>query len=297
MNRPTALTMRLANIPDALKVERRWVVWRFESRDDRWAKILCRPDSASSKHVVHAKPNDHTTWTTFADAAEAFGTGRFDGLGFCLGNGVWSGVDLDHCRTTAGAVNDDARSTLAQLDRLGAYVEVSPSGTGFKAIGRASCIGGQIDFRVTPPAITKWHGARFFAVTGHGSGDPMADLSTVIDELFPSVTAPRGAVPSFIRPGDTRGTEAIERFTDDQVVERVLASPQADKFIRLVRGDVSEYGDDHSRADQAFVSILAYWCQGDLDQVDRLFRQSGLMRAKWDTASYRRATLAKAVTR
>jgi putative DNA primase/helicase len=64
-----------------------------------------------------------------------------------------------------------------------------------------------------------------------------------------------------------------------------------------VRGDLSDYGDDHSRADQALVNILLYWCEGDLAQVDRLFRQTGLMRDKWNVESYRRATLGKAAQR
>lgn len=32
----------------------------------------------------------------------------------------------------------------------------------------------------------------------------------------------------------------------------------------------------------ALVSMLAFWTGGDKEQMDRLFRQSGLMRAKWD---------------
>ena len=49
-------------------------------------------------------------------------------------------------------------------------------------------------------------------------------------------------------------------------------------------------------ASKALVCILAPWCS-DTDQIDRLFRQTALMRAKWDTSSYRTATLAKAVRR
>ena len=30
------------------------------------------------------------------------------------------------------------------------------------------------------------------------------------------------------------------------------------------------------------VQMLAFWCGGDVEQMDRLFRQSGLMRNKWD---------------
>lgn len=41
--------------------------------------------------------------------------------------------------------------------------------------------------------------------------------------------------------------------------------------------------------------MLAFWCGGDTDQMDRLFRQSTLMRDKWNRNDYREATLSKAV--
>jgi len=46
-------------------------------------------------------------------------------------------------------------------------------------------------------------------------------------------------------------------------------------------GDMSGQGSDESRADLA-LSRLAHFTNYDADQVDRLFRSSGLMRAKWD---------------
>ncbi|HEY2434613.1 MAG TPA: hypothetical protein VGI12_18210 [Vicinamibacterales bacterium] len=227
----------------------------------------------------------------------------FTGIGFALGDG-WAGIDLDDCIAADGSVVPEAAGAVARLDECAAYYELSPSGTGLKVIGRASRYGGEVKFSMTPPAFTTWAGARFIAITGaaccHADvATPSTDLTPLIENWFTVQHSPgmRGPVPSWLRIGDTRGTENIERFTDDQVVERVLATPQADKFIRLVRGDVSDYDGDHSRADQALVTILAYWCQGDLDQVDRLFRQTALMRPKWNATSYRRATLAKAVTR
>ena len=38
----------------------------------------------------------------------------------------------------------------------------------------------------------------------------------------------------------------------------------------------------HSEADIALCNALAWWTNGDAERVDRLFRQSGLMRQKWD---------------
>ena len=41
--------------------------------------------------------------------------------------------------------------------------------------------------------------------------------------------------------------------------------------------------------------MLAFWCGGDTEQIDRLFRQSGLYREKWERDDYRIGTLNKAV--
>ena len=38
---------------------------------------------------------------------------------------------------------------------------------------------------------------------------------------------------------------------------------------------------NHEVKDLALASILAFWCGRDIEQMDRLFRKSGLMRKKW----------------
>jgi primase-polymerase (primpol)-like protein len=311
--RPTTIDLKTDGIPDALRTERRWALWRYEwqqhdGRKGRWSKI---PYQLSG---YRARSNDPSTWCAFLDALVAYRKNGYDGLFFALGDG-WAGVDLDHCcqQDNLGMHYPiyEVSGSLSRIQKLAAYYEVSPSGTGYKVIGRSTRIGGQIDFAVTPAAFTTWTGPRFFAITGHveaigltggqdGSepvdayGSPTADIVDLIDNWFPAQRLVPTDRPAYIHEGDTRGTENIESRTDDQVVECILVRPQADKFMRLVRGDLSDYGNDHSRADQALVCMLAYW-SGDLDQVDRLFRQTGLMRDKWNTDSYRRATLAKAV--
>jgi primase-polymerase (primpol)-like protein len=272
------LAVRVDGIPDALRAVDRWLLWRYEPRgDDRWSKLPYHPDGGA------AKSNDPATWSSFADAITAYRSGRFDGVGFVLGDG-WAGLDFDHC---------EARPAFD-----GVYVERSPSATGYKVFGRAARIGGEVNYRTTPASRTPWSSARYFAVTGHGDGDPLTDLTALLDTWVPTTARSLAdrRIPAFL-PRSTRGTERLLSLSDDAVVERILASAQADKFVALVRGDLSAYGGDHSRADQALVSILVYWTQGDLDQVDRLFRESALMRDKWNIASYRLATLTKAVSR
>ena len=76
------------------------------------------------------------------------------------------------------------------------------------------------------------------------------------------------------------------QFTRDDVA-RISASA-----INMVLEKLSEQhtvwegkGARHhsqSEADFTLVLMLLYWTNGDSSQVDRLFRQSGLMRDKWN---------------
>lgn len=86
-------------------------------------------------------------------------------------------------------------------------------------------------------------------------------------------------------------------LTDERVLELCRRARNAPKFGRLYdHGDVGEYQDDDSRADQALVSLLAFYTQ-DPEQLDRLFRGSALYRVeKWGRRSdYRRRTIEKAL--
>ena len=84
-------------------------------------------------------------------------------------------------------------------------------------------------------------------------------------------------------------------LTDDEVIYRALSARNAEKFSRLFeRGDTGDYDGDDSRADQALVSLLAFWTQ-DPGQLDRLFRRSALYRDKWERSDYRERTIGKAI--
>jgi len=53
----------------------------------------------------------------------------------------------------------------------------------------------------------------------------------------------------------------------------------------LYRGSTAGY-PSQSEADMALCSLLAFWTGGDATQMDRLFRNSGLMRPKWDEVHF-----------
>jgi len=286
VTRPTALTIDPDGIPEALRREPRWACWRYEwqqhdGKSGRWSKIPYQPNNRA------AKSNNPATWGSCAEALAA--SPHFDGLLFALGDG-WSGLDLDKC-IDGKAVALDALPCLAQLDALSAYQEVSPSGTGYKVVGRASRIGGEINFEKS--SRTAWQGARFFAITGVRPAyldlprDPLADLSHLIDAWFPPTPEATSR-----REGYTLAAECSD---DDLLVAAVANETTGDEFLALWRGETTAYGHDHSRADLALCCHLAFWTNYDAERIDRLFRLSGLMRPKWEHASYRRATLGRAL--
>jgi putative DNA primase/helicase len=80
---------------------------------------------------------------------------------------------------------------------------------------------------------------------------------------------------------------------DDELLALAMRAKNGEKFSRLWRGDTSEYAGDESRADLALCSLLAFWTDGDTERMDRLFRQSGLMREKWNRRDYRERTFSK----
>jgi hypothetical protein len=86
---------------------------------------------------------------------------------------------------------------------------------------------------------------------------------------------------------------------DSALIERMLSATNGAKFSRLWAGDCSEYAkgdnDGESEGDLALCALLAFWTAKDASRIDRLFRQSGLMRDKWDRDDYRERTISAAI--
>ncbi len=78
--------------------------------------------------------------------------------------------------------------------------------------------------------------------------------------------------------GNGHRTYAPSSRNDEEIIER-LRSERNGKFDRLWAGDLSAYGDDHSRADDGFVFKVWSYTQ-DEEQVRRIHAMSGLHREK-----------------
>src|SRR6185295_18438473 len=83
--------------------------------------------------------------------------------------------------------------------------------------------------------------------------------------------------------------------SDNEIIQKAMAAKNGAKFARLWNGDKSEYANNHSEADQGFCNLLVFWTGPDTARIDRIYRQSKLMRPKWDRDDYREGTIAKAL--
>jgi hypothetical protein len=89
----------------------------------------------------------------------------------------------------------------------------------------------------------------------------------------------------------------MDNFTEETaILEIARKAKNGNKFVNLYdKGDISAYNYDENAADLALCNILAFYCGGNFNEIDTLFRQSALYRDKWEDKSYRTNTINKAI--
>jgi len=154
-------------IPIELLAQRRWLCWRYETRDGKATKV---PYRARADGLTKAKSTDSATWTDHEAAVAAVAANpKLDGLGFALGDGL-VGVDLDHAIDPE--TGEVAEWASAIVDLLSSWTEVSPSGTGLHIIARGTLPDGSRN-KVGMPGggtLEVYTGGRYFTVTGRRFG-------------------------------------------------------------------------------------------------------------------------------
>jgi len=281
-------------VPLALRERVQWVVWQYEWNEKKWTKVPYRVGPKS-----RASSTSSEQWSTFEEAVKAWlASDDLDGIMFAIApDDPFCGIDLDECRNTKGHIATEAQEII---DEFASYTEVSPSTEGVKlfilgkkpdfADCRSTKVGGFGEIEI-------YDHDRFFVVTGaHLDGTP-----TTIEErqeLLKALCARYWAHQPRSPVARDRPATPLD-LDDDALLEKIRNSKHGPKFEQLWNGDTSAYGGDDSRADLALCGVLAFWTGGDLHQVDSLFRQSNLMRSKWDQrrgkTTYGERTIAKAL--
>jgi len=279
----TCLPVLPDGVPESMRAEARWLIWRSEARDGRPTKVPYRSNRPSQR----ASATDPVTWGTFDAALATYKDLRTDGIGFVLGDG-FVGIDLDHS-VIGGVVNDVGR---AALDALGTYAELSPSGTGLHILARGVLPTGAR----RRGSVEAYDSGRYFTVTGHRLPDAPPDVADCTRALAAWHAVVFGE-------NDNGGNGHLPHLTvainDDAVlIDRARRAANGAKFDTLWAGDWTAY-PSQSEADGALCTILAFWTDRDPARIDRLFRRSGLMRPKWDeqrgAQTYGERTIAKAM--
>ncbi|MEY7849056.1 hypothetical protein AB7C87_07610 [Natrarchaeobius sp. A-rgal3] len=268
-------------IPDTLAERTQWICWRAEDRDGKTTKVPVDPETGS-----FASTMDDQTWTTLEQALEYAATGAADGIGFVFtATDPLVGVDLDDCRDPeTGEPLEPAPSIIERLD---SFTEVSPSGTGYHVILE----GDLPDGRNRHGSIEMYDQARFFTVTAdHVDGTPTSinerqEALEAVHEEFVASEASDAADSVDDDPPNTETPDQSLELEDEELLENARSASNGEKFDRLWRGSTAGY-ESQSEADMALCCLLAFWTGGNATRVDHLFRQSGLMRDKWDDIHY-----------
>jgi len=282
-------------IPRSLKERDCWICWREEERDGDITKVPVDPHTGG-----FASTTDPETWGTFEEAVDVHQGAAVDtsGVGIVFDpDDTLVGIDLDDCRDPhTGEATTEAREIINQLE---SWTEVSPSGTGYHVFVHGLLPeGGNRGDIDDVSHLEMYEKSRFFTVTGeHVDTTPatVARRAETVRELHTEYVADDDS------DDDSGGSETTEpepvSLEDTELLEK---AKQGDKFRRLWNGDTSTHGGDHSRADLALCSKLAFWTGGDERRIDSLFRKSGLMRDKWDeqrgSETYGEMTVDKAVS-
>ena len=273
-------------IPQTLIDHDQWVCWRTERRNGKPTKVPYNPRTEAM-----ASTTNPDTWSSFNRCQQATG---YEGVGFVFTqDDPFVGIDLDDCIDDAGQLSPESQ---AIVDAMGSYAEISPSGRGIKIFGVGSRPGSRSKTtRVAGmSAVEVYDAGRYFTVTAlklHVAPLEVQDVQARLDEFYR-----QWFPPDVSHAKDNNGTP----LDDDQILDLIGKSRQSEKFARLWSGDSSAYGDDVSAGDMALCMCLAFWTRNDPAAIDRMFRQSGRMRDKWDARrgerTYGEITVASAVT-
>jgi putative DNA primase/helicase len=132
-----------------------------------------------------------------------------------------------------------------------------------------------------------------------------AELEWLYNEVFGAEEPP--PVPLLpapdVTPSPTHTAPAASNghLSDERILELAQRSRKSgSKFSALWSGQWNSYFNSQSEADSSVAFTLAFYSK-DANQIDRMFRTSGLMREKWDekhgTKTYGQMTIDKALSK
>lgn len=269
-------------IPQKLKDQKQWVLWKHEIKGDKKTKV---PYRNAAQYASSTKPE---TWNTFEYCMNQIETKQFDGVGYVFNGGI-VGIDLDHC------FNEDRtlKSWAEEIIKLfTSYIEYSPSGNGLHIL--LCC---DVDFKgaktyIGDGDVERYVNGRYFTVTGNVYKG-YHELKQFEPEYF--LRWHNSLIKEKPKKEIQPPQQKIFLPEDEKILEVMFKSKYGAKLKDLYEGNWEKHfrkdqKKSQSEADFFFVGSLMFFCGNNTEVVDRIFRTSGLMRDKWNRQDYRERT-------
>ena len=271
------------NVPSEMLEKPNWVVVRTRENAEtgRLDKFLI-----NVKTGKFAESNNPETWTDFDTACKYAKENGGVALAYALdGQDKIACIDLDGCYDEKGNFSDVAFDAIQKSK--GTYTEKSISGKGLHIFGKTD--GMDLRSFSKDGDMEYYRKAHFITMTGDVLGaTELKSLDTPeMKSLLESKFEKR---VSWSNTG--AGIEGLSKMDDRDVLEKAFASKNGSDIKRLYNGEDLKH--NHSNSDMALINHLAFWCNGDKEQMLRIFASSGLYRPE-KSADYYECTLIKAI--
>lgn len=279
-------------IPQELKGYKNWVCWQAYPDPKSHSGISKKP--INPRTGGFAMPNNSDTWSDFETAVRQ--SGKYSGIGFMFSNSPFFGIDLDDMpQDIEDYQNGGADNIVSEfVNTLQSYAEYSQSKTGIHIICKGHLPEGKRKAKNDSGGFEMYENGRFFVVTGNYCSE-YGYINDCTESVKPLHSKYLGKTAE---PKPNKNITVNLNSVDD-IVRAACSAKNGSLFKALYSGDFSAYSSQ-SEADMAFCNMLAFWCGCDAEKMDAIFRQSGLMRDKWDRkqsgTTYGVITLQKAIS-
>lgn len=261
------------NIPKELQNTPHWILWKAEVRNGKKTKVPYQINGEM------AQSNNKRTWSTFPTIIKFYEQGGYDGIGFMFGkDDPFIGIDIDHC------VEEGALTQLAEdvIEIIQSYTEYSPSGEGIHIIAKGKLpLKGPGTGRKNPSiGLEVYRHGRYFTFTGNSLGDsPVEERNEEFKTLFEKYLKEKEMPAPKSKPIPSE-REDVSSLPNSELWVRMFNSKNGSAIQDLYNGIL--INGDHSSTDMALCNHLAFWTDKDAYKMDSMFRESALLREKWD---------------
>ncbi|WP_301110032.1 phage/plasmid primase, P4 family [Sporosarcina sp.] len=262
------------NIPEEMRMVKQWVCYKTTPRGNKITKVPVNPING-----IPIDSNKRENWFSFEEAIQYIGQNVISGVGFVFTeDDDFVGIDIDECFEN-GEFNQIAEEILCNFEGK-AYAEFSPSGKGIHLITKGTKETSRS--KNSNYGLEIYQSKRYFTVTGN-----MIEGYTNIEWSSDVISV---ICRSFLEKGVEEQSMVLleeRKAPDDEGVLGVMfRSKNGQRLESLYDGEWEGYYPSQSEADLALCNALAFYTAKDTEEMDLLFRKSGLYRSKWDSIRY-----------